>query len=57
MAAPLSWHAEDMKISQSEAERSSESKGSDDGAAQTTAATHGALPQLAGFDLWQLGRV
>ncbi|HEV7442630.1 MAG TPA: HAMP domain-containing sensor histidine kinase [Steroidobacteraceae bacterium] len=48
--------AEDMETSQSEAERSSKSKGSDDlvGAPQTAAATHGALRQLAGFDLSQL---
>jgi signal transduction histidine kinase len=48
--------AEDMETSQSEAERSIKAKGSEFvvGAPRTAAATHGALRQLAGFDLSQL---
>ena len=48
--------AKDMETSQSEVERSTRSKGSEVvvGAPQTAAATHGALRQLAGFDLSQL---
>jgi signal transduction histidine kinase len=48
--------AKDMETSQSEDQRSAKSKGSDPvlGASETAAATHGALRQLAGFDLLQL---
>ena len=48
--------AKDMETSQSEDQRSAKSKGAepDLGAPETAAATHGALRQLAGFDLLQL---
>jgi signal transduction histidine kinase len=48
--------AKDMETNQSEAERSTKSKGSEVvvDAPQTAAATHGVLRQLAGFDLTQL---
>jgi len=48
--------AKDMETSQSEDQRSAKSKGAEPvlGAPETAAATHGALRQLAGFDLLQL---
>jgi signal transduction histidine kinase len=48
--------AKDMETSQSEDQRSTKSKGTEPtpGAPETAAATHGALRQLAGFDLPQL---
>ncbi|MGZ3247862.1 MAG: sensor histidine kinase [Croceibacterium sp.] len=48
--------AKDMETRQSEHERSAKSKGAEPvlGAPETAAATHGALRQLAGFDLSQL---
>lgn len=48
--------AKDMETGQSEAERSTKSKGAElvAGAPQTAAATHGVLRQLSGFDLAQL---
>jgi len=48
--------AKDMETSQSEDQRSAKSKGAESalGAPETAAATHGALRQLAGFDLLQL---
>ena len=48
--------AKDMETGQSEAERSTKSKGAElvVGAPQTAAATHGVLRQLSGFDLAQL---
>jgi signal transduction histidine kinase len=48
--------AKDMETSQSEDQRSAKSKGTEPvlGAPETAAATHGALRQLAGFDLLQL---
>jgi signal transduction histidine kinase len=48
--------AKDMETSQSEDQRSAKSKGTEAvlGAPETAAATHGALRQLAGFDLLQL---
>jgi len=48
--------ANDMETSQSEDQRSAKSKGAEPvlGAPETAAATHGALRQLAGFDLLQL---
>jgi signal transduction histidine kinase len=48
--------AKDMETSQSEDQRSAKSKGAGSvlGAPETAAATHGALRQLAGFDLLQL---
>jgi signal transduction histidine kinase len=48
--------AKDMETNQSEDQRSAKSKGAGSvlGAPETAAATHGALRQLAGFDLLQL---